>query len=387
MPKARSISRLARIDWDFAGTFSESLFSAIHWHPGRFASQLPASLIGVLSSPGDVILDPFVGSGTTLVESQRLGRPSVGIDLNPISCLMASAKTLSISSTKVRPTLQGLVEDSTALIGVQQQLGGPNSLRNYVPETVQAAKWYTPTVLKHLASLWGLIETYKGIKRKLAKAAFSAILLKVCRETRHWGYVCDNSAPKDEYEGDVLREYLQTLDRLRIAYEERDVDVMFRFGTVEGIPEASVICGSTIDRLRAIPSESIDLVVTSPPYFGVCDYVKAQRLSMEWFGLEIEPLRLREIGARSKRHRAAARNAYLQELTGVFVETRRTLRHGARIAVIVGESKQRASVLDELRGCFESAGFRMELDLNRRVSSQRRQAPSIRGEHVFVLCT
>ena len=387
MPKARSISRLARIDWDFAGTFSESPFSAIHWHPGRFASQLPASLIGLLSSPGDLVLDPFVGSGTTLVESQRLGRQSVGIDLNPISCLMASAKTLSVSSSKVRLTIMELVQDSKALIGVQRQISGPNSLCNHVPETVQGSKWYTPKVLKHLGSLWGLIATYKGIKRNLAKAAFSAILLKVCRETRHWGYVCDNSAPKDEYEGDVLQEFLQTLDRLLMAYEERDVDLAARFGTAEGVQEARVICGSTIDCLRAVPSESIDLVVTSPPYFGVCDYIKAQRLSMEWFGLDIEPLRLKEIGARSKRHRLAARNAYIQELTAVFTETRRTLRHDARVAVIVGESKQRASVLDELRSCFESAAFRMELDLNRRVSSQRRQAPSIRGEHVFVLCT
>src|SRR4051812_16843478 len=87
MLKSSLLSRLRNIDWDFSGSFSESPFSAIHFHPGRFASQLPASLIGLLSEPGDIVLDPFMGSGTTLVEAQRLGRQSIGIDINPVACL------------------------------------------------------------------------------------------------------------------------------------------------------------------------------------------------------------------------------------------------------------------------------------------------------------
>src|SRR5712671_61389 len=112
MVNARSISRLSNIDWDFAGAFSESAFSAIHWHPGRFASQIPASLIGVLSSPGGTVLDPFVGSGTTLVEAQRLGRRSIGIDLSPISCLASRAKTLSISAKKIKDAIRDISDDA-----------------------------------------------------------------------------------------------------------------------------------------------------------------------------------------------------------------------------------------------------------------------------------
>ncbi len=106
---------------------------------------------------------------------------------------------------------------------------------------------------------------------------------------------------------------------------------------------------------------------------------------MEWFGNEIEPLRVREVGARSKRHRAAARETYIAELIEVFGELKRTVRSRGHIAVIVGESKTRRSVLDDVRIGLKSLGFSIELDLNRRVSSQRRQTPSIKGEHVFVL--
>jgi hypothetical protein len=242
-----------------------------------------------------------------------------------------------------------------------------------------------PKVLRHLGELWTLIHTYKGIKRILGEAAFSAVLLPVCRETRHWGYVCDNSTPKGNYEGDVLKEFLQTLTRFATAYAERDADLVARSGTFQRIEEATIICGTATEVLCAMPSASVDLVITSPPYFGVCDYVKAQRLSMEWFESEIEPLRLNEIGARSKRHRTTARELYIKELSGIFAEIKCSLRQTGRVAVIVGESTTRSSVLEDFRTCLISVGLRLELDLNRRVSSQRRQAPSIRGEHVFVL--
>ena len=54
MLSRRLRSRLSSIDWDFSGARSDSPFSSIHWHPGRFASQIPASFIGVLTQPGDV---------------------------------------------------------------------------------------------------------------------------------------------------------------------------------------------------------------------------------------------------------------------------------------------------------------------------------------------
>ena len=103
----RLISRLKRIDWDFAGSQSESQFSTLHWHPARFASQLPTSLIGVLSGPGQTILDPFMGSGTTLVEAQRLGRRAIGIDVNPISYMISEAKTLQLSSSTITHAILG----------------------------------------------------------------------------------------------------------------------------------------------------------------------------------------------------------------------------------------------------------------------------------------
>lgn len=95
------LRRFGEIDWDFTAQLSESAFSTVHWHPCRFPSQLPALAIGRLCPPGGLVLDPFMGSATTLVEAQRLGRPSIGIDVNPVSCLLGAAKTLVQALSKL----------------------------------------------------------------------------------------------------------------------------------------------------------------------------------------------------------------------------------------------------------------------------------------------
>lgn len=385
MSNGRLISRLRSIDWDFAGSFSESLFSSIHWHPGRFASQLPAALIGLLSQPGDLILDPFAGSGTTLVEAQRLGRRSIGIDLNPISCLTTRAKTLLARAKWIGNAIREIKEATISHLDNHLTAVTISRVPPLIPATVQAEKWYTKKVLQDLGRLWFLINTYKGAKRTLAQAAFSAVLLSVCRETRHWGYVCDNSSPKTDHEGNVSQTFCRILDRLDLAYQERDAEILARDGKVGDIADAAVICADAQEALKRIRHGSVGLVVTSPPYFGVSDYIKAQRLSMEWFGYDIESLRLGEIGARSKRHRKSAYTEYQEELERVFRQLRASLRPGAFCAVFMGESSTRSSVLPGVRDALQSCGLSLKLDLNRRVSSQRRQAPSIKAEHLFLL--
>jgi hypothetical protein len=385
MLNARSISRLRKIDWDFTGTQSESLFSAIHWYPCRFVSQIPAALIGTLSDRGELVLDPFVGSGTTLFEAQRLGRASIGIDINPIACLAAKAKTLSITSGTVSKWVESLEHDVRDLLSESLLFRKESGIPDNAPAAVQQNKWYTRRVAGNLTALWNLIESERGQKRTLGQAAFSAILLRVCRETRHWGYVCDNTTPKSNYEGDVEAEFTTMLDRLDAAYQERDRELLERFGGELEIPSAEVHCEDSRKALKEIALQSVDLVVTSPPYLGVSDYVKAQRLSMEWCGVEIEEYRRKEIGARSKRHRLKSQDDYLHEIAEVFEGVHRCLRPGAACVIVVGESSARTPYIAKLMKSIEDKGFETVHTAKRRVPAQRRLAPSILQEQIIIL--
>lgn len=365
-----SIRRLSELDWDFPAQASESMFSSLHWHPCRFPSQIPSIAIARLTDPGDVVLDPFMGSATTLVEAQRLGRRSVGIDINPISCLIAQAKTLPISSTAVRRYVNRM---RLVLAAGWSELEMAET-----PKSVQGAKWYMPATLAALRKIWGIININEEPSAVIGKAAFSSVLITACRETRHWGYVCDNTSPKSTNEVDAKGMFLSSLERFAGAYHARDTFRQARW------PQAEVIQGDATVALARFPKDHFSCVVTSPPYFGVADYIKAQRLSMEWMSLEIEPLRRQEIGARSKRHRKDGEHYYIAELQSVFEQTYRVMKPGGIATVIFGQSPKRVDVHGRFVTALKDIGFSLELEKRRQIPHTRRQMPSLADETVLL---
>ncbi len=365
--------RLRDVDWDFPTSGSQSSFSSLHWHPCRYPSQVPAVVIGALSSPGETVLDPFLGSGTTAVEAQRLSRRCIGIEINPVAALIAKAKTINRSITHINKLVERI------RLGVRQA-----TRRAPIPSTVQGDKWYTERTLNELRRLWQFIESVDGDERLLAQTAFSAILLPVCRETRHWGYVCDNTAPKSNYERDVRETFERTLDGFVQAYRERDA----YWNAGDKLPSAArdveVREGDARTILPEQPAHSVQLIITSPPYFGVTDYVKAQRLTFEWLNIPIEPLRLTEIGARSKRRRLTAAEEYLQECALVFRECRRVLQNGRACVVIFGESTEREPIHFKFIKTVEACGFQLEYSAPRNISARRRMTPRVNVEHLLL---
>jgi DNA modification methylase len=148
--------------------------------------------------------------------------------------------------------------------------------------------------------------------------------------------------------------------------------------------EAEIREGDARTILAEYESGSVQLIVTSPPYFGVADYVKAQRLTLEWRGKEIEPLRLSEIGARSKRRRLTAADEYLEECRCVLIECRRVLQKGRACAVIFGESSERAPIHSKFIEAVESCNFKLEYSAPRKISARRRLTPCLHVEHLLL---
>ena len=83
-------------DLDFRGADGGYASHAWHPFPAKFPPQLPEFLIQRLSDPGDVVFDPMLGSGTTLVEAVRLGRRAVGCDIDPLARIISAAKLTTL---------------------------------------------------------------------------------------------------------------------------------------------------------------------------------------------------------------------------------------------------------------------------------------------------
>ena len=100
---------LDEVNWDFKNTKTQYLTHRFHSYPARFIPQIPRTFIRLFTKKGDVVLDPFAGCGTTVVESQLLNRNSIGNDLNPLATLISKVKTTPISTKKLE-TIIGLLD-------------------------------------------------------------------------------------------------------------------------------------------------------------------------------------------------------------------------------------------------------------------------------------
>src|SRR5258706_9037577 len=142
-------SELEKTDWDFARENGGGGMASYHWYPARFIPQLPGILINYFSVPGERILDPFCGCGTTLVEAYKFGRKATGIDVNPIAAMISRSKLVPFEQRTFSEYLENLLKITNPL-RLDPKLSVPNYEEN--------SSWYHPDTLRELASLWVAID-------------------------------------------------------------------------------------------------------------------------------------------------------------------------------------------------------------------------------------
>ena len=97
LPYEDSVKHLCRLDWSFDSDCTNYSTHGLHPYPAKFIPQIPKTLIRELASSRDTVLDPFCGSGTTLVEALKLNCNAIGIDASPLACMISRAKACPIS--------------------------------------------------------------------------------------------------------------------------------------------------------------------------------------------------------------------------------------------------------------------------------------------------
>ncbi len=377
-----SVDSLEAVDWSFSDADTDQLSTGIHPYHARFIPQIPERLLDIYTEDGDRVLDPFVGSGTSAMVASAMGRPAVGVDLNPLACLVARVKCTRYDVDRLRSHVDGFLGDAED--AVEEARRGERDVT--VPEFPDRDEWYVPEVQRGVAALLELVEAVDDRRlREFYLVCFSASTKPLSRSTEDWTYIGDNMHPAadsnrltpDDTVHDVYGEFRRRVER---AFEG-----VRRYAEAE--PVDAEIHESDSRDMGFLDDGSVEFAVTSPPYANAVDYARYHRLSFYWLGYPVGSVRDDEVGARSKRGRQSAVDDYFRESRDVYREVYRVLAECGRFAVVVGNSQRKKEEIDtvsRIRDICRDLGFTLEDEVVRKLQRQSMSQKEIPEESVLV---
>src|SRR5712691_9657444 len=292
---------------------------SLHPYLGKFIPQLVEVFLRRYFSPGGCIYDPFVGSGTTLVEANVFGADAIGCDISAFNCLLSRVKTARYPLGELELALRGTLEEARHRIDSEPAGATP-----------WLTRWYAPRALAELlayrAAAEQLAPPYDDVARViLSRAARSARLtthfdLDFPRAPATGPYRClkhkRECRPVEEAWKFLVRYTTDTVRRLReftALRRDRDVTVLHADARTVGLPTAATG------------------VITSPPYPGLIDYHEQHRYAYELLGLVDR--RDEEIGAASSGRSRSALRTYVDAMSAVFNNTAAQLQRDASVLI------------------------------------------------------
>jgi DNA modification methylase len=298
-----------------------------HTYPARMHPATASRLVLAASGHGNVVLDPFCGSGTVLVEAMIAGRHAVGTDLNPLAERLARLKT-SRPDARAREAIVAGAR-AAAEFANERRARRAGASRRYPREDVAL---FDPHVLLELDSLRAATAGMEEpTVREALALVLSAILVKLSRRA------------SDTATGASARRIAAGYPaRLFVRKAEELADRLAAFdGLVPAeIPPARI----TLDdagRLRTVGASTVDAVVTSPPYVATYDYLEHHAARLRWLDLDAKPFAAGELGSRRRYAQidaATARATWSRELGAALRAMARVCRKGAPIALVLADS-------------------------------------------------
>jgi len=269
-----SESRKRKIDysWDFRGENTKTYTHGLHNYPAMFIPQLARRILLNCSQTGDTICDIFCGSGTALVESRLLGRNAYGIELNPLAVLIAKVKTTPIRPEILQKTYLSL------LSGIKDYKLKSDEL----PKFFNIEFWFKENVIYELARIKKCISDLQNKDiRDFLLVPFSETV-RYASNTRNGEFKLFRM-PQEKLKGhnpDVI-----SIFKKRV---ENNIERMQEFyNNVDNKTWVKIIPGDSTKRYD-IEDESIDCILTSPPYGDsrtTVAYGQFSRLSLQWLDL------------------------------------------------------------------------------------------------------
>ena len=397
-----------RADLDFHGTNGKHSTHGWHPFPAKFPPQLPQFFIENLSNKDEVVFDPMFGSGTTLVEATRLGRYAIGCDIDPLARMITEAKLIAVNPVKTLELGYKIVESAQRCFHYEEDQLEQELSQRFDAKTLEFINYWflRQQQLELLALLRGIEAIKHDEMQKFFKMIFSSTIIaksggvSLARDLAH----TRPHRVSDKKPNSAFVEFIKRLKHNLACY------------TSTGLPDQEQTAKQNIDLRVAnadktgIPSSSVDLIVTSPPYANnAIDYMRAHKFSLVWFGWKIEELtkiRARYLGhdatngaqlehlpgqcektltklAEFDCKKAAALRRYFSEMSAVINEMKRVLKKGRAAVIVVGTSNLSGMDVETQKGLAaigEDVGFDLAGIGIRRLDRDRRMMPARWGK-------
>ncbi len=340
-------------DWSFRQTRNLTL----HTYPSTFVHAIPASLIHALGIAGELVLDPFGGTGNTALEAVKAGGTGITNDSNWIASQIATVRTSYLAVEK-RQFLRSIS---------RYDLEGADVSEPAAMERL--AKWHHPRTYQQLARIKGFVEGINDeATRRYLTICFSAILPGVtARRGEQHGFFADNTPlPRGANVPpfvDAFDAYVDRVQRNLIALET-SFAVLEKEGSEAEVElkRARVVQGDirtvTLAELGVSQGE-VSAIITSPPYLCMTDYTLGHRLSYYWLAPErMDRDFLLEIGARRLRLRGLPEDTlerYVEGMTSFLRRSNALLRSGGYLAMVLGAPVARAFSDKDVLGRIDKA--------------------------------
>jgi DNA modification methylase len=398
LSKRQRLSALLAGELNFHGEDSSYASHDIHAFAAKFPPQLPRAFLHGLTAPGDVVLDPMMGSGTTIVEALLEGRRGIGLDIDPLALRVSQAKTIPMSVDDLR-------DIGLKVVSHAQDLLANNSIERFIQKFDSRTKefidyWFYPNTQRELAALVLAMQTVEvSLVRRFLELTFSSIIV-----TKSGGV----SRARDLAHS---RPHLDKGKNPKNALEQFSLRLQKNIKSMSHLDTKYALAAPLPGDARSMPlrDEVIDLIVTSPPYANAIDYMRAHKFPLVWLGesvVDLTQLRARYIGsekinsaqdaelpdkiegiirqlAERDRKKSSILRKYFTEMKVVLAEMYRVLRKDSPAIVVVGPSVMRGLDVQThhcLSKIAQETGFSVIGVVQRRLDRNKRMMPARFGK-------
>ena len=243
------------------GMYTTPYTHGLHRFPGKFVPNLPRYFVREIltADTNTIVLDPFCGSGTTLVECALERKASCGVDIDPLAVMIARAKTVPLDESAI-----------SQIEACWKTFDYSKECHEMVPQIPNLSHWFTEQASAELSAIKQACLDLPDIVRNFCLVVFSSIIRRVSN--------ADDQTQKT-YVSHTLRKNPPLPSRLFPIFLRRALDGMRQYAAMldpEFVPQ--VICNDA----RSSPNVQFTDVVTSPPYIDSIDYVYNQALEYFW---------------------------------------------------------------------------------------------------------